>query len=178
MPPRAARAPQGKNTGHTRSKLLKSLRDVYEDSCKERQVHANSSVLSLLPDRQGVALATDTLDVSRNYLGDKGIVPLLHVVERSPALRRLVAAENGLRNNAVKSICAVAAKHPNLREIDLSGNYISEGAAAAILRLLDDNRRLVAVNIEDTKIDVETRVRIKDLLERNQLLSRPAESTV
>lgn len=167
MPPRAARAPAGKNTAHVRTKVAKSLKEVYEEQCKERQVNANSALMSTLPERQGAALPSDVVDVSRNYLGDNGALPLLAVVERNAAVRKLVLIENGLRNNAIKALCAMAAKHTGLTSIDVSDNYISEGAGVALLKLLEENPRITEVGIRNTKIDVELRVKIKDAMERN-----------
>ncbi|CUG93870.1 Hypothetical protein, putative [Bodo saltans] len=172
MPPRAARAPAGKSTAHVRTKVVsKSLKEIYEDQCKDRQVNVNSSVAASLPERQGAALPTDTLDMSRNYLGDNGIVPLLSVVERNPNLRIVSFVENGLRNNAIIALCAVASRHPGLRSIDVSDNCISEGAGNALIKLLEENPRITTLGIRNTRIDVELRVRIKDLLEKNNALS-------
>lgn len=151
--------------------MSKSLKEIYEDQCRDRQVHVNSSIAASLPERQGAALPTDTLDMSRNYLGDNGIVPLLSVVERNPNLRVVSFVDNGLRNNAVIALCAVAARHPGIRSIDVSGNCISEGAGNALIKLLEDNPRITTLGIRNTRIDVELRVRIKDLLEKNNALS-------
>lgn len=167
MPPRTVRAPAGKNTSHTRSKLSKSLKEVYEDQCKERQVHANSALLSTLPERQGVALPSDVVDLTRNFLGDNGIIPFLQVIERTPTIRKVIFVENGLRNNSIKALCAIASKHAGLTSIDVSDNYISEGAGLAILKLLEENPKITEFKIRNTKIDVELRVKIKDTLERN-----------
>ena len=43
--------------------MVKSLKDLYDDTCKEQHIHANSQLLSSLPDRQGAGLPTDVLDI-------------------------------------------------------------------------------------------------------------------
>ena len=171
MPPRTVRAPAGKNTSHQRTKAAKSLKEVYEDQCRDRHVHSNSSILLSLPDRQGAAINGEVLDVSRNFLGDKGLVPLLAVVERSTTLKNLILTENGLRNNAIKSLCQAIVNHPNIVSVDVSHNYISDGAGTAILALLKENRKIVHFDIQNTKIDPELRVSIKDALEQNMIFA-------
>jgi hypothetical protein len=154
--------------GATRQRVAKSLRDVYEESCKTADVRVNSQLAKFFPERHGAPLTGDVLDLSRNYVGDRGLVPVLSVIQRSPHLKRLVLTENGLRNNAVKHLCNVAAKHPNLVSIDLSDNYISEGAGNAIEALLLENPRILDIGFRNTKIDShEQRLRIKELMERN-----------
>ena len=131
-------------------------------------MHPNSLLRAQLPDRPGVALGEE-LDLSRNYIGDKGFAPLLLVIQRSPSLQRLVLADNGLRNNAVRMLCAVAAAHPSLHHIDLSDNYISEGAGAALLHLAEENSRITSIEMGNTRIAADQRIRIKDRIAQNAL---------
>jgi hypothetical protein len=168
-PPRSVAVGRGAQAGGAaRQRVAKSLRDVYEESCKTADVHINSALAKALPERHGAPLQGDVLDLSRNYVGDRGIVPVLSIIQRSPHLRRLVLCENGLRNNAVKLLCNVVAKHPSISSLDLSDNYISEGAGTAIEALLAENPRVVEIGFRNTKIDSqEQRLRIKELLERN-----------
>lgn len=130
-------------------------------------VHPNTVFSKALPDKAGMSLQSDVIDLRRNYIGDKGMIPVLHVVQRCPGIKRLVVTENGLRNAAVEKICAVAGKHPGLTSIDLSDNYISEGAGKALESLLSDTPRIVDVGITNTKIEAEQRLRIKMLAQAN-----------
>jgi len=150
------------------AKAAKSLREVYDDKCKE--IHTskpNSVILGMLPDKPSSTLSSDTLDLRRNYVGDKGLVPVLEVVQRSPQLRKLNFSENGLRNNSIKLMCAVLLKHPGVTSIDVSDNYISEGAGRALEQLLKENPRITDLSFVNTKIDVDLRLRLKELLGQN-----------
>jgi hypothetical protein len=167
MPPKNARAPAGKNSSHQRGKVSKSLREIYEEGCREHGVHPNSTFAKLLPVKQGVTIHDDTLDLSRNYLGDRGIIPVAAVVQRCPNVKRLVLSENGLRNNGVKSLSAVLVKHVGITSLDLSDNYISHGALGALEHLLLDNPRVVELSIANTKFEVDARLRLKDLAAAN-----------
>lgn len=167
-PPVRARAPQAKNTAHSRQKVAKSLQEVYDDACRESNVHPNSAFYKLLPDRPTAPIPGESLDLRRNYVGDKGMVPVLAVVQLSQHLKKLDLTENGLRNAAVERLSAVVAKHKGITSINLSDNYISDGAAKALETLLKENNRIVDLTLVNTKIDAEARLRLKTLCGQNQ----------
>lgn len=167
-----ARLPRGHSAGHSKQP---SLREVYLKSCSENGIHSNSGITAILPEKPATPFYSDTLDVSNNYLGDKGMLPIIAVAAKISGLRSLVMRENGMRNKSVQALCAMALKHPCLEHIDLSDNYISEGAAISIEMLLRGNRHIIDVGIENTKIDVDKRVLIRELIEANRAdLDNPA----
>lgn len=167
-----ARLPRGHSAGHSKQP---SLREMYLKSCSENGIHPNSGVIAMLPEKPAIPFYSDILDVSNNYLGDKGMLPIIAVAAKITGLRSLIMRENGLRNKSVQNLCTMALKHPSLEHIDLSDNYISEGAAVSIEMLLRGNRRIIDVGIDNTKIDVEKRVLIRELVEANRAdLENPA----
>lgn len=169
MPPKAAAgkpAAGGKGAG-ARSKVSKSLKEVYEETCRDQLVHPNSAFTRLLPEKQGASVAGDTIDLTRNFVGDKGIAPVMAVVQRCPNLRKVHLNDNGLRNHGVGTVCMALSKHQGVTSIDLSDNYISKGAGDHLLKLLQDNPRITDVVINNTKIDVEQRLQIKQLAATN-----------
>ena len=154
----------------TAKKQSKSLREIYEETCIETKVTPNSVFLNNLPNKVGMVLNSDTLDLSRNYVGDRGLVPVLAIVQRSPQLQKLNFSENGLRNNAIKAMVAVLKHHPEVVSIDVSDNYISEGAGKALESLLKENTRITDLQFNNTKIDVDLRLKLKELLSTNNKL--------
>ena len=146
---------------------LKSLRDVYEEACIEFSVAANSSMLSVLPDHIGVELESDCLNLSSNYVGDRGMSAVLSVVQKSPHLTKMVFTDNGLRNNAVKNLSNTLCSHPGVTHLDLSDNYISEGAGNSLERLLTENTRITSLEILNTKINTDQRLKLKAILAQN-----------
>ncbi|KAH9601726.1 Leucine-rich repeat [Trypanosoma melophagium] len=176
MPPRPTKPP-GKKTGkQVRAKPI-SLRDLYIKSCAEVRQNPNSGVLDFLS-ANPVSSSIECIDVSRNYLGDRGVLPLLAVVDRCQNLQEINLGENGLRNNAIRALCISAVKHPSLRCIDVSDNYISEGAAVHLQHLLEDNPRIRWLGIDNTKIDVEWRVKLRDLVRANAAAAASQEQDV
>lgn len=151
-----------------RSKVrLPSLQEVYLRSCAEAGLHANSEFLSLLSDKPGEGFANLAIDLSRNYVGDKGIAPVLATIERGDGVQAIVLSNNGLRNHGIELLCASAARMPSLEYIDVSDNFISEGAAASLEKLLRVNRSIVGLSIDNTKIPVEWRIKLHDLVNSN-----------
>lgn len=165
MKAKRTKLPRGHGSGHSKQQ---SLREVYLKSCSETGIHPNSGVIAMLPEKPGVPFFSDILDVSHNYLGDKGVLPIIAVAGKISDLRSLILRENGLRNKSVQSLCTMAMKHPTLEHIDLSDNCISTGAGISLESLLRGNRRIVDLIIDNTKIDVEHRVILRELLEVNQ----------
>ncbi|CCW67515.1 unnamed protein product [Phytomonas sp. Hart1] len=145
-----------------------SLRDVYVKACAENGVHANSGIVAMLPDKPGMAYHSETLDFSNNYIGDRGVTPLLAVVEKVHNLKSILFMENGLRNKGIDVLCNGVENHPSLERIDVSGNCISEGAALSLEKLLCTNKRIVDLAINCSKISVEWRVKLKDLVSLNR----------
>lgn len=165
MKAKKSKLPRGPNNSHSKQP---SLREIYLKSCSENGLHPNSGIIMMLPEKSGAPFYSDTLDVSRNYLGEKGMLPIIAVMAKISGLRSIVARENGLRNKSVQALCEMAAKHASLESIDISDNYISEGAAISIEMLLRSNRRILDVKIQNTKIDVDKRVLIRELLDTNK----------
>eukprot|EP00796_Vickermania_ingenoplastis_P009135 gene9135-6422_t len=167
-----AKLPRGHNASHSKQP---SLREMYLKSCSENGIHPNSGIVAMLPEKPATPFYSDILDVSNNYLGDKGMLPIIAVASKISGLRSLVIRENGLRNKSVQALCTMALKHPSLEHIDLSDNYISDGAGVSIEMMLRGNRRIVDVVIDNTKIDVEKRVLIRELIDANRAdLENPA----
>eukprot|EP01060_Flectonema_neradi_P028012 TRINITY_DN37688_c0_g1_i1.p1 TRINITY_DN37688_c0_g1~~TRINITY_DN37688_c0_g1_i1.p1 ORF type:complete len:183 (+),score=41.96 TRINITY_DN37688_c0_g1_i1:44-550(+) len=164
-----ATKPRGKY--NNAKKQSKSLREIYEEACVEMKVTPNSVLLNTLPNKVGMVLNSDSLDLSRNYVGDRGLVPVLAIVQRSPQLQKLNFSENGLRNNAIKAMVGILKYHPEISSIDVSDNYISEGAGRALESLLKENTRITDLQFNNTKIDVDLRLKLKEQLAANSKLA-------
>ncbi|CAD2220292.1 Leucine Rich repeat, putative [Angomonas deanei] len=158
--------PPKKRTNKKKGKRISSLRDLYIKKCKQEKIHANSGILELLSD-DPTTFPFDTLDLQSNFIGNRGVVAVMTIIERSPNIRSLNLCDNGLRNSGVQYVCEGAARHPSLQSLNLSNNYISDGAADSLEKLLLCNARIVDLNILNTQISVERRVRLKDLAKNN-----------
>ena len=104
-----------------------SQRSVYIYYCKEYKTKPNSVLFKSLADNPGDFSATE-IDCTGNFIGDKGLLPLLEVVRLCSQCTSLILPENGVKNSGVECIVHVALEHPSLRDLNLANNRITLGA--------------------------------------------------
>ena len=144
---------------------------LYIKACQKHEVKPNSYFLANLPRSLDVTLPC-IIDLSGNYVGNRGILPVLDLIAACPHVTTFIVAANGLRNAGVESMCRSFAKHPSIRYIDLSNNVISAGAATALVALLSANSRIRRIVLHSTKVDAERRlVRLEQLFALLPLMS-------
>lgn len=133
---------------------LSPPRAIYLQECEQRKVRVNSDVVRMLP--ASAANATwahiQTLDLSRNCLGRRGMLPVLAVIRMCPNLRVLDLSDNYLSNDFVLELCATLKESsPHLTTLNLSRNPISYPAGKALLRLIRGGKEtLHTVLVEQT----------------------------
>ena len=104
-----------------------SLRSVYLYYCKEYRSKPNSTLFRSLSDAPG-DFTLAHLDCTGNFIGDKGLLPLLEVVRLCASCTRLSLPDNGIKNSGVECLVHMVLEHPALRELDLSNNRLTLGA--------------------------------------------------
>ncbi|RNC31350.1 hypothetical protein TcCL_Unassigned06126, partial [Trypanosoma cruzi] len=67
--------------------------------CRQAGIKPNSMLLRALPDTQGVSVSR--VDTSGNYIGPKGLMPLLQVLRDNTGLKYLNLSHNNLENDEV-----------------------------------------------------------------------------
>lgn len=128
-----------------------SARDVYALLCKRSGCEPVSSVLHMLPDKSGV-WDTVELDLSRTYIGHRGVVPLTELCKLLHKLKSLNLSNNFLTNKSVWHVCKMATFHPSIASIDLSRNDVSWTAGMCVLELVMRNPAVQTINVADTLI--------------------------
>lgn len=154
-----------------------SCRSVYLYYCREFGMKPNSTVCASLSDVEDDFASITAVTVSNNFLGERGILPLLEVVRlclaaKNSALSSLAFPDCGLKNPAVEWLVEAVLAAPTdrslpLRSIDLSGNRISLGAGKVLLDLVSARTQLVDVNVNETCVDPPLRLRLRLQLEAN-----------
>eukprot|EP00667_Euglena_gracilis_P001980 EG_transcript_1977 len=129
-----------------------SLRAMYAAKCDALQCKKNSALLRDLPDVPGAQDDLRELDLGANFLGPKGLLPVLEVVRECRNLTTLSLRDNQLTNQSVLDLCDVALYHPSLRSLDLSHNPITLSAGKALLDLVTTNPRITHVGLEHTNV--------------------------
>lgn len=154
--------------------LVGTLSEIYMEACKIFNCKPNSKIIELL--QTDKFCVNGIIDLYLNFVGNRGIVPLLECIKRIPNCTTLKVCQNGLRNDGAIAICQMARNHPSLKDIDLSFNAISLTAADEILKLVRENQKIVNVNLEGTRIDLKYKLRINKYLEKNQSKSTGEET--
>lgn len=147
----------------------KSLREFYKEVCVELKVTPNSQFSDMLPGNVGEPLLQEEINLSVNYVGDRGMTAVTKVLAVGcPNIKVLRLKDNGLRNKSVIELAECLRSHSKIELLDLSNNYISTGAGRALEKLLQENGHIRFLNVENTKIDAEIRLRIQDILKQRQ----------
>eukprot|EP00756_Hemistasia_phaeocysticola_P033166 Hpha_TRINITY_DN16451_c1_g2::TRINITY_DN16451_c1_g2_i1::g.163144::m.163144/K04739/PRKAR; cAMP-dependent protein kinase regulator len=138
---------------------------AFKDACAKHGVKkVNAQVCGMLSGSDLDNL--ESLDLHGTYLGNRGLMALMDVIEQSPKFTKVDFSRQKIYNtdplpDSVKGntmldrLIDLAKAHPNLSSIDLSGNPLSNLVARKLLGLATSNTRITAVSLEDTRVDAE-----------------------
>ena len=106
------------------------------------------------------------LDLGNTYMGPRGVCCGLRMLQYMPLVESLNLHGTGLYaanvgqmmthgsgdscvtgNDCIDVLCTAAAGHPSLRHIDVRDNGLGTVAAKALLRLLEQNTRIVSLDV-------------------------------
>lgn len=146
----------------------RSLVEIYQHACKALGLRPNSVLLRTFPSSSGARL--ERIDMSSNYVGAKGLLPLFYVMEANGnELVHLNLSSNNLENAEVlellEVLCGDAGE--NLAFLDLSYNPISQSGGQAILRLTKARPQLVSIQLKGTLIPPRLLQNIVENVEEN-----------
>lgn len=149
----------------------------YLSACSRHRVKKpNPALLQLFADTPLDEL--DSISLAGNYIGNRGILALMDVIEKLPQFRFLDVSnqklynadlsEDSVKGNAaVDRIVEVFRVHPATNALDISHNPISNYAGRKLLALAQMNPRICRIEIHNTRVDFELRRRIAAQLEKN-----------
>jgi len=159
----------------------KSPVQEYDSTCRDIGAHPNSHVKELLTSN-GIALMSsevlggESVSLRQTYVGERGFIALLPLLNSNTRWRVLDASNNGLRNEAVLHLVDMLLRpaHAGRRfHIDLSRNPISEGAGKALMELIKLHPGIESLNLSMTKIPRHLIERIKCQIERQRKTRNP-----
>eukprot|EP01006_Ploeotia_vitrea_P024028 TRINITY_DN56742_c0_g1_i1.p1 TRINITY_DN56742_c0_g1~~TRINITY_DN56742_c0_g1_i1.p1 ORF type:complete len:239 (+),score=16.22 TRINITY_DN56742_c0_g1_i1:38-754(+) len=145
----------------------RSCREIYQYYCKQYKTKPNSLLLSWLPADKGVFTLQD-MELNGNFIGDRGILPLLEVARLNPQLKRMSLHNNGIKNSGVECLVHMCLEHQGLSSLDLSHNRISLGSGKVLQELAKKNKNMVNIVVNDTRIDEQLQQRIEARVKQNR----------
>eukprot|EP01063_Lacrimia_lanifica_P038464 TRINITY_DN8204_c0_g2_i1.p1 TRINITY_DN8204_c0_g2~~TRINITY_DN8204_c0_g2_i1.p1 ORF type:complete len:753 (+),score=298.30 TRINITY_DN8204_c0_g2_i1:114-2372(+) len=145
----------------------RSLAEVYKQACSQMSIKPNSGVLRMLPTGEGAFV--EDLSLGLNYIGVKGVLPLLEVLKVNRGLRSLNLQDNNLENNEVRSLVQLLSgpAGAKLTHLNLSSNPISLAGGTALLELVSKQRLVVKLDLQGTLIQPKVLDRIDEQLKEN-----------
>jgi Ran GTPase-activating protein (RanGAP) involved in mRNA processing and transport len=152
-----------------------SLFSVYKFHCARAQIKPNSGLLKLLPKEPGKFITEINMDF--NYIGVKGLQPLLEILRLNRGLRVLNLKDNNLENSEVKALAQVLVDSPEnaLQVLDLSNNPISLAGGSVLVELLGKKRSIIEVKLVGTLIQPKILEKIEELTALNRAFrARPS----
>lgn len=152
--------------------------DEYRLACKSIGAEPNSFVEGMLKVPAGTVLEPseflggEWISLRNTYIGERGFIALLPVLDRNTAWTSLDASNNGLRNEAVLHLVDLTLRpHHTDRvlHLDLSKNPISDGAGWAILELCRLHPHIGDVNLQQTRVNKRLLLQIRRTLSQRHM---------
>lgn len=151
---------------------------VFLEACKKAGVKAPNKTLVRFFESNDSFAAIEEIDISSSYVGNRGIIAILAVVEQLPNFRFLNISdqkvyntdlsEHSIKGNEmVDRLVEVFKVHPTVNALDISGNPISNYAGRKLLSLAQINPRICRIDVTGTRIDFDLRHKIAKQCEEN-----------
>ncbi|RNF21870.1 putative calpain [Trypanosoma cruzi] len=150
---------------------MTTLEDLYASYCRRRGCRPNSFLSRYLQEeftRHSQQRVLESLDLSNNYVGAKGIIPVLDLVKNVKTVRRLDVRKNMLEHEQLEHLVYCLALHPSIEEVDVSGNALDDGSVDIILKLLQANESITVFRVDGNHFASSSLSLINDHLERNK----------
>jgi hypothetical protein len=130
---------------------------TYKASCARLGINTNSKLVQLFDDTPLGA----TVDLSANYVGDRGVIAFAEALATcTMGVEAVSVRGNGVRNAGVTAL-AHALAQSGVKKLDISHNCISDGAVADIAALLDAVPGL-QIEFGFNKFSAHARLRLAD----------------
>ncbi|KAJ9468248.1 Calpain-type cysteine protease ADL1 [Diplonema papillatum] len=141
---------------------MTSLAELYDFFCKRAACRPNTEFK-----RDLEAGKKDEFDLSENYVGAKGLAPVLEVARNNAQLVGLNLSKNWLEELQVAKVVEMAARHPSLRQINLSNNPIHESSFKPLAYLLATNRNITCLDMQQTSMPAVYANRLAAAVKKN-----------
>ena len=149
------------------------MREIYLKKCEDLGVRKNSAIVQFLPEKPDQFDIPQEISVAKNFLGPKGLRPLLEVVRVCTNLRSLDLRDQQLTKEVVDELCTVLLNNRTLTRLNLSDNPLTIASGASIADLVKANQNIEFVVLDNTQIRFAMCNAIESQLERNRYNKLP-----
>jgi hypothetical protein len=123
---------------------------AYVEECKSLGIKPNSALLIAMSYEE--SFIKDRFSLRGNYLGNKGMTPLLPILKDKARLRIIELPRQGLKSSFACKFAEMFAFHPCLQRIDFEGNLIGNKGGAALLSMVQHNENIEQLLLNDNLI--------------------------
>lgn len=155
-----------------------SLQEIYAKKCEDLECRKNSIIFNSLPTKPNIFDTLNAVDISKNFLGPKGMRPLLEVIRCCSNLKYLDLRDQQMTKEVVDELCAVLLNHPTVIRVNLSDNPLTIAAGAALSELAKSNTVIEQIILENTQIRPVMCNAIAAQLAKNKLAKAAASQAV
>lgn len=159
--------------------MSESALPLYTMACKNQGVKKpNPQLVKFFTETEPIAEDIEDIDLTGNYVGNRGILAVCDVVEKLPNFRSLNLSgqnlyntdlsEDSVKGNATMDrVVDVLKAHTNATALDVSKNPVSNYVGRKLLGLAQLNPKICRITVDDTRIDFDLRRRISSQCEKN-----------
>jgi hypothetical protein len=151
---------------------------AYTKACEHQGVQAKMSILAALRELHMATTEVNFTQLSGAGLlfGDRGGACLLTALNALPKTTNITLSHLGLGNASMVALVALLKNSPNVQQVDLTGNRISDRGAQTLLDfVLEEHDRYINFVLNRTSISSPMRVKLRRGIER---ASRIRASTI
>eukprot|EP00754_Rhynchopus_humris_P000674 Rhum_TRINITY_DN10417_c0_g1::Rhum_TRINITY_DN10417_c0_g1_i1::g.38350::m.38350 len=143
--------------------------EVYRARCKAVGCRINSAVVNTLSQAL-VRKPLVSIVLRENYVGCRGVLPIVDLLEANQTVETVDLSHNGLDNASLASLCRVASTHKGLTCLDVSHNEFTQAAARHVVSLLETNTRLLSLAADGNGFYTSSLQRFAVAVDRNRAM--------
>ncbi|KAG5505652.1 hypothetical protein JKF63_04987 [Porcisia hertigi] len=147
---------------------MPSNAELYMYYCRRSGCHPNSALKRYLDDTADSPL--EVIDVSANYLGSRGLIPVLDLVKNTKTVHTLDVSNNTMELEHVQHLAYCLALHPSMRTVRLCNSGLHDGHVDTLLQLLTENASIELVSVDGSNMTAASVRAIAQALEKNKLV--------
>lgn len=150
---------------------MATLNDLYVYYCRRSDCKPNTGFSHFLEEeyeKHGEKRILYEVDVSHNYLGRKGIIPVLDLVKNTKTVKLLDVSNNRLEHEQMAHLCYCLARHPSIQSLSIANNLLHDVTTSLLVELLEMNPNLVEIDMSGNQFLSSSYEIVDRLLKKNQ----------
>ncbi|EAN79359.1 hypothetical protein, conserved [Trypanosoma brucei brucei TREU927] len=139
----------------------------YIENCFHCNVEPNDQVLNTL---SCIAVGKRTLKIvlANMHITDDDLRPLVPLLSKFDQMITLDISNNRFGDNGAQLLCKSMLAHPALKELNISGNFVTDASADALLQLAASATQLMVVRKQGTNLSPGVCEELERALRRGQ----------